>query len=173
MTTETQPLIARRTLAALAMGATVLPDPSAAAADERVTVTRAAGQAPRRAPAEHFTGQAEVTSPFGASTPARASGAVVSFAPGARTDWHTHPLGQTLVVLGGTGLVQHWGGPAQRIGPGDVAWIPPGVKHWHGAAPTEPMSHVAIGEMLDGKTVDWLEKVSDGQYEQASRDAQG
>jgi len=127
-----------------------------------VTVTRAAP--PRAAESDHFTGAAEVTAPFQADPPARASGGIVHFAPGARTDWHTHPLGQTLIVLSGTGLVQRWGDPAERLGPGDVAWIPPGTKHWHGAVRDQAMAHMAVGERLDGKTVDWLEKVSDAQY---------
>jgi quercetin dioxygenase-like cupin family protein len=92
------------------------------------------------------------------------SGATVTFEPGARTAWHTHPLGQTLIVTAGAGLVQSWGGPVQEIRPGDVVWIPPGIKHWHGAAATTGMTHIAITETLDGKTVDWMEKVSDEQY---------
>jgi quercetin dioxygenase-like cupin family protein len=88
----------------------------------------------------------------------------VIFEPGARTAWHTHPLGQTLIVLSGIGLVQHWGGAIQEIRPGDIVWIPPGVKHWHGAAATTGMTHVAITEALDGKTVEWMEHVSDEQY---------
>lgn len=131
-----------------------------------VTVTRSAP--PRAAPADHFTGSVQLTAPFQAEAPARASGGTVAFAPGARTDWHTHPLGQTLVVLSGAGLVQRWGDPAERLGPGDVAWIPAGTKHWHGAVHDQPMVHVAIGERLDGKSVDWLERVTDTQYARAS-----
>src|SRR5438093_11387253 len=101
---------------------------------------------------------------FQAPDPARTVGALVTFEPGARTAWHTHPLGQTLIVTQGVGLVQRWGGPIQEIRPGDVVWIPAGEKHWHGATPATGMSHVAIGEQLDGKSVDWLEKVSDAQY---------
>lgn len=115
---------------------------------------------------ENFTGQVRVEMRFSADAPARASGGLVTFEPGARTAWHTHPLGQTLLVMQGVGRVQRWGGPVQEIKAGDVVWIPPGTKHWHGAAPSTGMSHLAISEHLDGKTVDWLEKVSDAQYSQ-------
>ena len=98
-------------------------------------------------------------------TPARALGASVTFEPGARTAWHTHPLGQTLIVTAGCGRVQRWGGPIEEIRPGDVVWIPPGEKHWHGATPTTAMTHIAIQEQLDGKAVDWMEQVSDEQYQ--------
>jgi quercetin dioxygenase-like cupin family protein len=100
----------------------------------------------------------------GGHDPARVSGASVTFEPGARTAWHTHPLGQTLIVTAGSGLAQHEGGPVEQIRPGDVVWFPPGEKHWHGAAPTTAMTHIAIAEALDGKVVDWLEHVSDAQY---------
>ena len=96
--------------------------------------------------------------------PARVVGASVTFEPGARTAWHTHPLGQTLIVTAGSGRAQRWGGPIEEIRPGDVIWFPPGEKHWHGAAATTAMTHIAIQERLDGKTVDWMEKVSDEQY---------
>jgi quercetin dioxygenase-like cupin family protein len=95
----------------------------------------------------------------------RAGGAAVTFEPGARTAWHTHPLGQTLIVTAGAGRAQRWGGPIEEIRPGDVVWFPPGEKHWHGAAPTTAMTHIAVQEQLDGKPVDWLEQVSDQQYE--------
>ena len=101
---------------------------------------------------------------FQPNAPARASGASVTFEPGARTAWHTHPLGQTLIVTAGCGRAQRWGGPIEEIRPGDVIWFPPGEKHWHGAAPTTAMTHIAIGEKLDGKVVDWMEKVTDEQY---------
>ena len=101
---------------------------------------------------------------FQANDPARASGAYVTFEPNARTAWHTHPLGQTLIVTAGCGRVQGWGGPIEEIRPGHVVWIPPGVKHWHGASLTTAMTHIAITEQLDGKAVDWMEKVSDTQY---------
>ena len=159
----------RRSLLALAGAAgALLPDLRRVSAAESgsLTVTPAA---PPRVAADHFTGEVKVSALFQSAAPARASGGIVSFAPGARTDWHTHPLGQTLVVLSGAGLVQRWGDPAKRLGPGDVAWIPPGTKHWHGAVADEPMAHVAVGERLDGKSVDWLEEVSDGQYAEATR----
>lgn len=113
---------------------------------------------------QNFTGSVFVDSRFHATAPARVGGGVVTFAPGARTAWHTHPLGQTLFVTSGIGRVQKWGDPVQDIRPGDVVWIPPGVKHWHGASPTVGMSHLAISESLDGKSVNWMEKVSNEQY---------
>jgi quercetin dioxygenase-like cupin family protein len=117
-----------------------------------------------RGPAEHFTGVVRIDRLFEAREPARASGAYVTFEPCARSDWHTHPLGQTLIVTFGCGYVQSWGGPIQVIRPGDVIRCPPGEKHWHGAAPNTAMTHIAIQEALNGKVVDWLEKVSDEQY---------
>ncbi|MCC7361025.1 MAG: cupin domain-containing protein [Anaerolineales bacterium] len=117
-----------------------------------------------RGPAEWFTGAARLDPLFTAPAPARVAGAGVTFEPGARTAWHTHPLGQTLLVLSGSGRAQRWGGPIEEIRPGDVIWFPPGEKHWHGAAPTTAMSHLAIQEALDGRTVDWLEHVTDEQY---------
>ncbi|WP_079867721.1 (R)-mandelonitrile lyase [Pseudomonas aeruginosa] len=129
-----------------------------------ITVTPIGSQPSAQGPADHFTGTVRVDSPFQGSAPARVGGATVTFEPGARTAWHTHPLGQTLFVTAGAGLVQEWEGPVRQIRPGDVVWIPPGVKHWHGAAPTTAMTHIAIAESLDGKSVDWLEKVSDEQY---------
>jgi quercetin dioxygenase-like cupin family protein len=115
-------------------------------------------------PADYFTGKVRVDSPFQATAPARVGGATVTFEPGARTAWHTHPLGQTLIVTAGAGLVQHWGGPVEAIRPGDVVWIAPGEKHWHGAAANTGMTHIAIAENLEGKVVDWMEKVSEAQY---------
>ncbi|MGX1744285.1 (R)-mandelonitrile lyase [Bosea sp. NPDC055353] len=129
-----------------------------------VTVQRAGTQPPSAGPAQNFTGTVRVDGRFQGTAPARISGGMVTFEPGARTAWHTHPLGQTLLVTAGAGLVQHWEGPAQEIRVGDTVWIPPGVNHWHGASATSAMSHVAISEALDGKTVDWLEHVSDEQY---------
>lgn len=117
-------------------------------------------------PADFFTGAVRIDSPFKGSGMARIGGATVTFEPGARTAWHTHPLGQTLIVTAGAGLVQQWNGPIQQIRQGDMVWIPPGVKHWHGASAHIGMSHIAIVESLDGKVVDWLEKVSDNQYQQ-------
>ncbi len=127
-------------------------------------IKRAGSQPSRPGPADWFTGAVRLDPLFASAAPARAAGAAVTFEPGARTAWHTHPLGQTLIVTAGAGRAQRWGGPVEEIRPGDVVWFPPGEKHWHGAAPTTAMTHIAIQEALDGKTVDWLEKVSDGQY---------
>ncbi len=113
---------------------------------------------------DYFTGQVKIERLHEAPPPARVRVLSVTFEPGARTAWHTHPLGQILVVTEGVGQVQAWGGPVEEIRPGDVVWIPPGVKHWHGATPTERMTHLAIHEALDGKTADWLEHVTDEQY---------
>jgi 4-carboxymuconolactone decarboxylase len=115
-------------------------------------------------PAEYFTGTVRIASRFQRADPARVGGAIVSFEAGARTAWHTHPLGQTLIVTAGQGWVQREGGPVEDIRPGDVVWIPPGEKHWHGATATTAMTHVAISESLDGRSVDWLEHVTDAQY---------
>jgi len=116
-------------------------------------------------PADWFTGTVRIDSPFKGSEAARVSGAIVTFEPGARTAWHTHPLGQTLIVTAGGGRVQRWGGPIEEIRPGDIVWFPPGEKHWHGAAATTALTHIAIQEQHEGKAVDWLEKVSDAQYQ--------
>ena len=113
-----------------------------------------------------FTGTVRVDPLFQPVEPARTGAAQVTFEPGARTNWHTHPLGQTLLVVSGLGRVQREGGPIEQIRPGDVVWFPPGLKHWHGASPTTAMCHIAIQESLDGKNVDWLEKVGDEQYQQ-------
>lgn len=113
---------------------------------------------------DNFTGAVRIDMRFSAEAPARVSGGQVTFDPAARTAWHTHPLGQTLIITSGVGLVQRWGGPMQEIRAGDVVWVPPGQKHWHGAARGTEMSHLAATEQLDGKTVDWLEKVTDAQY---------
>ena len=121
-------------------------------------------QAPRQGPAENFTGSVRVDPLFQANAPARASGSLVTFESGARTAWHTHPLGQVLIVTAGTGWVQEWGGEKQEMRQGDVVWIPPGQKHWHGATSNNSMAHVAIVEALEGKAVDWMEKVTDAQY---------
>lgn len=150
---------------ALTLLAMLLPAASALAqTGQEVTVQRAGSQKPTIGAAQNFTGSVRVEGPFKGSAPARVSGGTVTFEPGARTAWHTHPLGQTLIVTAGAGLVQHWGGSIQEIRIGDVVWIPPGVKHWHGAAATAGMTHVAISEAQDGKTVEWLEHVSDAQY---------
>ena len=118
----------------------------------------------RRGPAESFTGTVWQEPIVEAPAPARVRSGLVRFEPGARTAWHTHPLGQTLIVTAGCGLAQREGGPVEQIRPGDVVWFAPGEKHWHGAAPTTAMTHIAIAEALDGKVVDWMEQVSDAQY---------
>jgi quercetin dioxygenase-like cupin family protein len=117
-----------------------------------------------KGPVEWFTGTVRIDPLFQANSPARAAGASVTFEPGARTAWHTHPLGQTLIITAGCGRVQRWGGAVEEICSGDVVWFPPGEKHWHGASPTTAMTHIAIQEALEGKMVDWLEHVSDEQY---------
>lgn len=127
-------------------------------------IRRAGTQASRRGPAEYFTGAVRVEPLFEAPEPARVVGANVTFEAGARTAWHTHPLGQTLVVTAGCGRAQRWGGPIEEIRPGDVVWFAPGEKHWHGAGPETGMTHLAVQEKLDGRTVDWLEPVSEEQY---------
>jgi quercetin dioxygenase-like cupin family protein len=126
-------------------------------------IKRAGTQPSGKGPAEWFTGTVRIDPLFQANAAARAVGASVTFEPGARTAWHTHPLGQTLIVTAGCGLAQRWGGPVEEIRPGHVVWFPPGEKHWHGAAPTTAMTHIAIQEQLDGKTVEWMEKGGDGE----------
>jgi len=128
-------------------------------------IKRSGSQPSGKGPAESFTGNVRVDPLFQAPAPARVYCVSVTFEPGARAAWHTHPLGQTLIVTAGCGLVQSWGGPIKVIRSGDVIWCPPGEKHWHGAGPTTAMTHIAIVETLDGKAVDWLEKVSDEQYQ--------
>jgi quercetin dioxygenase-like cupin family protein len=127
-------------------------------------IKRSGSQPSGSGPAEWFTGTVRVDPLFQAPAPARVSGASVTFEPGARTAWHTHPLGQTLIVTAGAGLAQRRGGPIEQIRPGDVIWIPPGEKHWHGASPTTAVTHIAIQEHLDGKVVEWMEKISDEEY---------
>lgn len=127
-------------------------------------IKRIGSQPSNKGPADWFTGTVRIDPLFQAPAPARVAGASVTFEPGARTAWHTHPLGQTLVVTAGCGRAQLEGGPIEEIHPGDVVWFPPGVKHWHGAAPTTAMTHLAIQEQLDGKAVEWMEKVTDEQY---------
>jgi 4-carboxymuconolactone decarboxylase len=134
------------------------------AEEATVIVTRPLAQTSRTGPTENFTGAVRIDQPFQAAPPGRAGGARVTFEAGARTNWHTHPLGQTLIVLTGVGRVQRAGDSVEEIRPGDVVWIPPGQKHWHGASPTGAMSHIAVAEQLNGKAVDWLEKVTDAQY---------
>jgi quercetin dioxygenase-like cupin family protein len=131
-----------------------------------IQIKRAGSQPSTKGPADWFTGTVRIDSLFQPTDPARAAGASVTFEPGARTAWHTHPLGQTLIVVSGVGLAQREGGPVEEIRPGDVVWFPPGLKHWHGATPTTAMTHLAIQEQSNGKTVEWLEKVTDAQYRQ-------
>jgi quercetin dioxygenase-like cupin family protein len=127
-------------------------------------ITRAGSQASLKGPAEWFTGTVRVDPLFQAPEPGRVGGGHVTFEPGARSAWHTHPLGQTLIVTSGLGWAQAEGGPIEEIRPGDVVWFPAGLKHWHGATPMTAMTHIAITESLDGKNADWMEKVSDEQY---------
>ncbi len=127
-------------------------------------IKRNGSQPSEQGPAEYFTGTVRIDPLFVAPAPARVRGASVTFEPGARTAWHTHPLGQTLIVTAGCGLAQREGGPIEQIRPGDVAWFAPGEKHWHGATASTAMTHIAIQEALDGKVVDWLEQVTDQQY---------
>jgi quercetin dioxygenase-like cupin family protein len=128
-------------------------------------IQRNGSQPSSRGPAEYFTGTVRIDPLFQPTDPARTLGASVTFEPGARTAWHAHPLGQTLIVTAGCGRVGHWGGPVEEIRPGDVVGISPGEKHWHGAAPTTAMTHIAIVEQLAGAGADWMEKVSDEQYQ--------
>jgi quercetin dioxygenase-like cupin family protein len=146
-----------------ASGAGTRPAPSSEDS-QAISITRSGSQPSAKGPAEYFTGSVRVDPLFQAKEPSRTSGAFVTFEPGARTAWHTHPLGQTLIVTAGSGWVQQWGGQIQEIRQGDVVCIPPGQKHWHGAAATTSMTHIAVQEYLDGMAVDWMEKVSDEQY---------
>jgi quercetin dioxygenase-like cupin family protein len=127
-------------------------------------INRSGTQPSGKGPDEYFTGTVRIDPLFQAADPGRVVVASVTFEPGARTAWHTHPLGQTLIVIAGCGWAQRWGGPIDEIRPGDVIWFPPGEKHWHGASATTAMTHIAIVENLDGETADWMEKVSDEQY---------
>lgn len=128
-------------------------------------IKRLGSQCTAKGPSDWFTGTVRIDPLFQAPDPARVGGASVTFEPGARTAWHTHPLGQTLIVMAGLGRVQREGGPIEEIRPGDVVWFPPSEKHWHGASPTTAMTHLAVQEKLDGKAVDWMEQVSEEQYE--------
>jgi quercetin dioxygenase-like cupin family protein len=132
-------------------------------------IERCGSQPSSKGPAEWFTGTVRIDPLFQPKNPSRAGGASVTFEPGARTAWHSHPLGQTLIVTAGCGRVQRWESPMEEIRPGDVVSVPPGEKHWHGAAPTTAMTHIAIQEYLDGKAADWMEKVDDEQYQAGSR----
>src|SRR5580692_11004523 len=145
---------------------------NAASRRRPVEIKRVGSQPSGKGPAEYFTGTVRVDPLVSAPAPARVVAASVTFEPGARTAWHSHPLGQNLIVTAGCGRVQRWGEAVQEIRPGDVIWIPPGEKHWHGAAPTTAMTHIAIQEQLDGKTADWMEKVTDEQYQGATAGAE-
>lgn len=129
-----------------------------------MTITKAGSQPSSQGPAENFTGTVQMDRLFEASQPSRVVGLEVTFQPGAHSAWHTHPLGQHLIVTAGSGWVQSEGGPKEEIHPGDIVWCPPGERHWHGATPTSSLTHIAIQEQLDGKMVNWMEKVSDEQY---------
>jgi quercetin dioxygenase-like cupin family protein len=148
-------------VAAAAAGPVSAQAPAPAASQE---ITRAGAQASAVGPAEFFTGRVRVDPVWPADAGINASGGLVTFEPGARSAWHTHPAGQRLVVLSGLGLTQEWGKSVQVIRPGDVVWCPPGVKHWHGASPTTAMTHLAVTGTADGRNVNWMEKVSDEQY---------
>jgi quercetin dioxygenase-like cupin family protein len=130
----------------------------------KMDIKRIGSQPSVKGSSDWFTGTVRIDPLFQAPDPALVQGASVTFEPGARTAWHTHPLGQTLIVMAGSGLAQRWGGPIEEIRPGDVVWFSPGEKHWHGATPTTAMTHIAIQEKRDGKVVDWMEQVSDEQY---------
>jgi quercetin dioxygenase-like cupin family protein len=155
------------TVISLSLGASACAQTSGAGAvpgPQTLSITRGGSQPSSKGPADYFTGSVRVDPLFPANSPSRASGGYVTFEPGARSAWHTHPFGQTLIVTAGVGRVQRWGGAVEEIRAGDVVWTPPGVKHWHGAAPDSAMTHIAVQEHLDGKVVEWMEKVSDGQY---------
>jgi quercetin dioxygenase-like cupin family protein len=140
--------------------------------DSNMDIKRAGSQPSVQGPAACFSGSVRVDSLFEAFDPGRVRGASVTFEPGARSAWHTHPLGQTLIVTAGVGLTQCWGGPVVKIRPGDVITCRCGAKHWHGASPTTAMTHIAIQEALDGKVVDWMEKVTDEEYDRAASTAE-
>jgi quercetin dioxygenase-like cupin family protein len=151
-------------LAAAQAAAAQTPSVTTQGRNGTMQITRAGSQPSRKGSEEYFTGAVRVDPLFQAGDPARVSGGHVTFEPGARTAWHTHPLGQTLLITSGRGWVQREGGPIEEVRPGDVVWFAPGLKHWHGATPTTAMTHIAITESLNGKNVDWMEKVSDEQY---------
>ena len=136
---------------------------------KNMEIKRNGSQASTQGPAEWFSGAVRIDPLFQAPEPARVTGASVTFEPGARTAWHTHPLGQILIVTAGCGRAQKWDGPIEEIRPGDVIWFAPNEKHWHGAAPTTAMTHIAIVEQLDGKSADWMEKVADDEYQRGAR----
>lgn len=144
------------------------PGSSSSRSSAQVMVSKKLEQKVAPGPASYFTGRVEIAGLFQREAPSRVTGAIVTFQPKARTAWHSHPAGQTLIVTKGMGLVQYWNGPAQEIREGDIVWIPPSVKHWHGAGADGPMTHVAIQEKVDGKNVEWMEHVTDEQYSSQS-----
>jgi quercetin dioxygenase-like cupin family protein len=148
----------------MANGAAGQTAPAAAQNPQTISIARSGSLQSTKGSAQYFTGTVQIQQLFAAHDPSRTSGGSVTFEPGARSAWHTHPFGQILIVTEGEGWIQQWGGPIQEIRKGEVIWIPPGVKHWHGAAPTTSMTHIAIQEQLNGKAVDWLEKVTVEQY---------
>ena len=167
MITRREIMAAAGSVAALATAGAALAPWSNVSAQARIgamQITRNGSRPSAKGPAEYFTGAVRVDPMFQSGDPARVSGGHVTFEPGARSAWHTHPLGQTLIVTSGLGWAQAEGGPIEEIRPGDVIWFPPGLKHWHGATPATAMTHIAITEFQNGKNVDWLEKVSDEQY---------
>jgi len=154
------------TVSALLLLSVVMTDVAAAQTSApQITITPTTAQEVITGAPDHFTGSVRVKSLFDPTEPSRTSGGVVTFQPGARSAWHTHPLGQILIVTDGVGWIQQWGGPVQVIRKGDVVWIPPGVKHWHGAAPATAMTHIAVQESLNGVAVNWLEQVTNEQYQ--------
>ncbi|MFC7737862.1 cupin domain-containing protein [Roseomonas sp. GCM10028921] len=159
----TTSLLASASTAVLAQAATPVPSGRSQGHAE-LRIARAGSQPSARGPAEHFTGSVRVDPLFPATVPSRMSGGSVTFEPGARSAWHTHPVGQVLVVTAGVGWVQREGGPVEGMRPGDVVWIPPGLRHWHGAAATTGVTHIALQEQVDGPAVTWMEKVADAQY---------
>jgi quercetin dioxygenase-like cupin family protein len=151
-------------LAAARIAAAQTPTVATQGRNGTMQITRSGSQPSRKGPAEYFTGAVRVDPLFPVREPGRVSAGSVTFEPGARSAWHTHPLGQALIITEGFGWVQREGGPIEEVRPGDVVWFPPGLRHWHGATPTTAMTHIAITESQNGKNVDWMEKVSDEQY---------
>jgi quercetin dioxygenase-like cupin family protein len=151
-------------LALPALSRTYADTPQSQRQEVHMEIRRSGSQPSAKGPADWFTGSVRIDPLFQVHAPARAAGASVTFEPGARTAWHTHPLGQTLIIMAGCGWVQREGGAVEEVHPGDVVWFAPGEKHWHGATPATALTHIAIQEQLDGKVVDWLEHVSDEQY---------
>jgi quercetin dioxygenase-like cupin family protein len=152
-------------LAASTIILSLLASATLAETEQQLKIQRSGSQPSRPGPEDYFTGKVRIDAPFAGSEPARVGGATVTFEPGARTAWHTHPLGQTLIVTQGRGWIQVWGEEIQEMNQGDIVWIPEDVKHWHGATPDTAMTHIAIAESLNGSPVDWLEQVSDAQYQ--------